>query len=697
MAAQQKCPLDPKILDKGFKMGLRRVKAIETHVTAAGNCAHPPLKELVLQGLLKDSTPLLFACAQGNLVVVKRIVERWEVDLNAVATYYHLLDDEAGPYHRWEYGIKGATLLFVAALNGHDHIVRYLIAKGADVSAQIPDENSWKYGGMTALHAALSIVEEDMSIRLTGPFREKKTAIVRLLLESGADPSVVPKSKFPIWMTNLCDSNTTAITALINSGMSLEQRNPYHGYTVLHHWAGNPLGILLESRTEEQSPLAVVKLLVEKGANLMALNNNGFTPILKAAHEFLAHSSRENYSILEYLLERDEIDRKEKIEAMELVGAVILSDKANAHLFETAFDYWRRALQLRQMEAEGSGPLLKIPMKRKSGLTGEWVSSVELEYVVQHRSEYRLQSFLTRLRIYSSRSFRAVLDFIDEFFDYEVPALKRKRKFADLLNMLLATLEMIVSFQPGQEDRTCWMASSRIIEQIVKILSSLEIGNPILNTETIKHSLELIFSVEQIHLLDSTYRGRIESQMRMLIQLVTMLSGNPEMINEENEGLLIELLRLKRITYNGHNLIHLACSNPLTTPATVGLLLKSGIDVNAGDSHGNGPLHLYLAEFNPGLGRDYSIIRLLLDSGAHLDRVNKRGKTAVDLWTEYNERMKSFRWEIPGVPQLDRLPDWCYENVPKLQCLSSRIIRAHKIHYTEETLPFFLHKFVEMH
>ena len=86
-------------------------------------------------------------------------------------------------------------------------------------------------------------------------------------------------------MSNLCNSNTTVICILINHGMQLDQRNPYNGCSLLHHWAANPLGTLIESRADEESPLVVVKLLVDKGADVMALNKNWFSPILHAAHK----------------------------------------------------------------------------------------------------------------------------------------------------------------------------------------------------------------------------------------------------------------------------------------------------------------------------------------------------------------------------------------------------------------------------
>ncbi len=131
-----------------MKMGLNRVKAIESHISAGGNtCCHPSLKELVFKGSLRGSTPLLLACADGNLIVVKRIIEEWGVDPRAAATYHYQVVD--GDMRSWE-SLEDATPLFVAALNGHGPVVQYLIEKGADISAKTALSNCM-FSGMTPL------------------------------------------------------------------------------------------------------------------------------------------------------------------------------------------------------------------------------------------------------------------------------------------------------------------------------------------------------------------------------------------------------------------------------------------------------------------------------------------------------------------------------------------------------------------
>ena len=153
----------------------------------------------------------------------------------------------------------------------------------------------------------------------------------------------------------------------------------------------------------------------------------------------------------------------------------------------------------------------------------------------------------------------------------------------------------------------------------------------------------------------------------------------------------------ERTDDRGRSFLHLACKDTYANNrlATVRLLLRAGADANAGDSKGNAPLHILLAKYYRDESRD-AVARLLLDYGAHLDRVNKKGKTAVDVWTEEDNKRKRY-WEKHGrTVDSNDLPDWCYETVPKLFCLSARVIQSRKIPYKEK-LPVILQKFVAMH
>ena len=78
---------------------------------------------------------------------------------------------------------------------------------------------------------------------------------------------------------------------------------------------------------------------------------------------------------------------------------------------------------------------------------------------------------------------------------------------------------------------------------------------------------------------------------------------------------------------------------------------------------------------------------LLLDKGAHFDRVNKSGKTAADVWTERYEGDNEW---------CDR-PSWLRESFPlPLECQCAGVIRDNQVPYIK-LLPESLCHFVKMH
>jgi len=233
MAALPNCPLDPNtFLQLALLMGLSHLEAIENHVST-DNCPHPPLKELVFDGRIKGTTPLLLACHYGEFESVKRIVESWGVDVRTAATYYLL---PPPLLHGLGMKIESATPLFVAAFQGHSKIVRYLLQKGADVTVKTSNKALREFDGLTPLYGAVS--EHKMLPHRLEPLdkqRAERNAIICSLLEFGADISA---SNQPLWTSRLCGVNTTI--TLINHGMDLKKRIPTWGGTVLHHWASSP-------------------------------------------------------------------------------------------------------------------------------------------------------------------------------------------------------------------------------------------------------------------------------------------------------------------------------------------------------------------------------------------------------------------------------------------------------------------------
>jgi len=251
---------------------------------------------------------------------------------------------------------------------------------------------------------------------------------------------------------------------------------------------------------------------------------------------------------------------------------------------------------------------------------------------------------------------------------------------------------------------------------LIPTLSKMKTNSSVLlNAETIQTSLNLILVTDQFNSYecddigddddsielddDAIYDLQLDSNTFQILRFIALVADLlPQMVLDRGSmDSLGQLVRRKRKNSSECTLLHLACGNPkgINLPETVRLLLQLGADPNAGDKEGNGPLHSLVQ-----LKRELidPTARLLLEKGAHLDRINKSGKTAVDLWLEKHgsrKRLLDEGNEQGAVGFKNKLPDWCNEGVSRLLCLSARIVRAYRIPYRK--VPVTLHPFIVMH
>jgi len=707
-------------------MGLHQVIEIEDHISSSTSCHHPQLKDLVCN----RTTPLLLACSYGDLDAVQRIIEHWGVNVQASAIYcINPIADLPAGWICCEH-FAGASPLFVAACNGHLDIVRYLVEKGADVNATTKkSKTSHSDAGLTPLHGAFlaSCVKQNLNIGRA----EKINGIVIFLLESGADPNVLTLDRSPIWSYSSCGVEATI--ALINHGLDLNQcsrdyrRAP--NSTMIHDWAGR--------NNRQEDSIVIVKFLVEKGVDLLVKDDEGFTPLLRAAYghggDLGGHCP--NFEVLDFLLEREEFNRMEKIDAMELAGAVILNTFSYSANSFKAFDYWRRALQLRQMEKEGAGPINKIPLQLGNGGGNcEWITSEQLEHVVQHPSEHLYQAFLVGMRILSGMGSEVLVSLFKGLtMHLNWNELIRQRAFLKLLHLSWAALECLGRFE--EPERGLKIFVKETTSNLLEALSGLRDDPSLFTIETITTSLQFILKTD--HILFEEHGKENESyfieddfqdikddshifHMPSLLKLVKLLAGLPRQILDQNtfkETFELFVQRARR-DKNGRTLLLMACKPSYIFPnpsmvTSIRLLLDSGAETTETDLEGNAPLHI-LARFNHRSKKLVaSTANLLLDRGAHLDQVNNSRKTAADVWIDLQkEEREHRRYEYEGTDDEETeeeedaeveaarwkalLPSWLRnDSVPKLQCLTARVIRSHRVPFSR--LPPSLRRFVKMH
>jgi len=493
---------------------------------------------------------------------VKHIVENWLVDFQVARVYYHgFLPDSSS--------FESASPLFVAAYNGHIDVVKYLVGLGADVSSKTSPEierlrdpqaqSARKKRKLPLFYAALLTKNEkkreeegnppetfsylylDRLTPLHGVIQQSRRhpeslAVVRFLLESGADPAGILSLGCPIWMYSSCGVDIT--TALIQHGLNLNQRN-WRGETILHHWAyhsifdypnlnrrdvfGNPIldqrSLVYESMnaTLIRARLAVVELLVNSGADVMARDDSGFTPLLRAASEC-------RYAVVDFLATIDYTDRMEIIDAMEMAAAKILWKISNGWNSEQesqrAFGYLRKALDLRQI-----GSLPMTPLKLKRGRTIGWTTTAQLDQVIEKPAEYILQSYLIQLRICCDRCWKGIRSFRGQLLNC-IRCLKEQNRLDDLIDVLWATLEkmQLPLLDSHREPKSEWMAmADDVVINLTWVLSQLEQDDPLFHAKTFK----TIMNVAIDH--DCSLSVYLPSHMDALLQLVTLLAGQPDL------------------------------------------------------------------------------------------------------------------------------------------------------------------------
>ena len=124
---------------------------------------------------------------------------------------------------------------------------------------------------------------------------------------------------------------------------------------------------------------------------------------------------------------------------------------------------------------------------------------------------------------------------------------------------------------------------------------------------------------------------------------------------------------------------------------TVLRLLEAGADPNVDVTFaGNSSLHVVAGMSDQKLGDAAGL--LLVEFGANLHQVNKAGKTALDVWIQLNEKEDEWNEEAGG---WSARPEWSLP-VQTLQCLAARVIRVHKIDYTNGKTPTVLHSLIEL-
>jgi len=275
----------------------------------------------------KGQTALFWALAEGHRAVVTRLVEKGaDVRVKTPAGYTPLLFavrhgdidsvrlflDKGAPVN--EAATDGTTPLLMAVVRGHVEIAELLLGAKADATANGT--------GYTALHWAAGTWESAFARdyragdwpRLVGLSGERRLRMIAALLDHGADVNAratrfVPRFGSSAWKihngaspmgatplffaTSVGDTEVMKVLLARGADPAIGTQD---GTTLLMAAAGLAVEES-ETRIPESRHLDAVKLLVDLGADVTAVNNQGDTALHGAA--FLGYGT-----VARYLLER---------------------------------------------------------------------------------------------------------------------------------------------------------------------------------------------------------------------------------------------------------------------------------------------------------------------------------------------------------------------------------------------------------
>jgi len=306
---------------------------------------HRPRHEVhqLVSARTNGATPLVLSCRNGHKDVVEYLTERCNADVEQPGSV--TFDGET---------IEGAPPLWCAAAAGHTQIVKLLVERGASVNS-VTKTNS------TPLRAAC----------FDGHYE-----IVKYLVEHGADIEVANRHGHTCLMIACYKGHLKIAKYLIDAKADVNRKS-VKGNTALHDCA-------------ESGSLEIMKLLLGNGAKIDT-DAYGMTPLLAAAVTGHIH-------IVEYLIAKpDLVSRKERIDALELLGATFVDKKRD---MLGSYKLWKRAMEDRYVDGELVCPkvVLASPIAAYEN-TVEVSNLNQLEEIISDPDGMRMQALLVRERI----------------------------------------------------------------------------------------------------------------------------------------------------------------------------------------------------------------------------------------------------------------------------------------------------------
>ena len=530
-------------------------------------------------------TPFIIAAHNGHLNSVK-ILLQYGADIETRGTLKTA--DEV---------IEGCTPLWAAADTGHLDVVKLLIEQNADVDGRTSK-------GSTPLRAAAY---------------EGHLDIVRCLVESGADVNARNVYESTPLIVACYWGHISVATYLINKGAFMDLQDKDAGNTALHD-------------AVNRGHLGVVCQLLALGASQLP-NNQGLTPLLYACN-------LRSIEIVEYLINRPECTKEQRIDALELLGATIANNECRDT--EKAFSYMKRGMEMRYEDP--AHPLLKKKMEPVEAYQNRKESQTLEELALLEGDDHAIgmEGLKIRERILGPDN-----PLLREPIRYWGAVLADSEEYELCIGLWQRVLEKAVNSDVG---------ITKYLEDSTILFGEMVQKGKLLRPNFIEDVFELLVAASgkraekqksknsQVGHENEDQEKTLYCALYLLIIYIKVKGQNANMTD-----FLQRFLRLNPRTNDGNTLLHLVawhetpffsfkektmrsvCKLPCIE--TMKLILRAGCDVNAVNTEGNTPLHL-AGKYKPAEPEDVVILSemllLLLDIGADPKLANKNGQTPLD-------------------------------------------------------------------
>ena len=527
-------------------------------------------------------TPLIIAAHNGHLNSVKILLE-YGADIEARGTLK--IENDV---------IKGCTPLWAAAASGHLNVVKLLIERNADVDGRTSTDS-------TPLRVAA---------------HEGHLDVVRCLVESGADVNARTQYKATPIMAACDYGHLSIITYLINKGAFVDLQAK-DGNTALHYAA-------------QRGHLEVVSQLLDHGASQLP-NNQGLTPLLHACN-------LRSIEMVEYLINRPECTKEQRIDALELLGATIANNECRDT--EKAFSYMKRGMEMRYEDPEH--PLLKKKMEPVEAYQNRKESQTLEELALLEGDDHAIcmEGLIIRERILGPDN-----PVILYGIRYRGCVLADSEQYELCIGLWQRAMEKAMTID---------VAITQDLEALITLLGEMVQKSNLLRPHFIEDTFEILAAAsekraEKLKPKKTKHWDMNDKELEKSLYYALCLLMIYSKVNVQNTNMtdfLQRFLRLNLSCSDGNTLLHLAawhetpikednvrsvCKLPCVE--TVKLILRAGGDVNAVNTEGNTPLHLAV-KFKPAEPEEVEILRemllLLLDIGADPKLANKNGQTPMD-------------------------------------------------------------------